>query len=269
MTLKKQTMLILVIILASVIYLIVQYRMPEYRGPVSDHFDGVRFSNLEGIHSSRGFKDFIKWRFQDKPAVWPVHRNNLFAPVVKPRVLGDDLHLTFVGHATVLLQTEGLNILTDPIWSERASPVQFLGPKRVHAPGIDFSALPPIDIVLISHNHYDQLDIPTLQRLEQQFHPVFIAGLGNDVLLKKRLGPNARIVTLDWWQSHSMNKNMNIFFVPANHWSKRSLFDTNKTLWGGFVIQNKAGNIYFAWSSPARIVIVKKFTNGTAGDIRI
>jgi L-ascorbate metabolism protein UlaG (beta-lactamase superfamily) len=99
---------------------------------------------------------------------------------------------------------------------------------------------------LISHNHYDQLDIPTLQRLEQQFHPVFIAGLGNDTLLKKRLGPNARIVTLDWWQSHSINKDVNILFVPANHWSKRSLFDTNKTLWGGFVIQNKAGNLYFS-----------------------
>jgi hypothetical protein len=139
MTLKRWIMLILAIILASVIYLVVQYRMPEYRGPVSDHFDGVRFSNLGGVHSPRGFKDFLKWRFQDKPAVWPQHRNNLFAPVVKQHVLGNNLHLTFVGHASVLLQTQGLNILTDPIWSERASPVQFSGPKRVHAPGIDFS----------------------------------------------------------------------------------------------------------------------------------
>lgn len=239
-------MLIIAIIVASVIYLVVQYRMPEYRGPVSDHFDGRRFSNLEGVYSPRSFADFIKWRFQHKSTAWPTHRDNLFTPVVKQHVLGGDLQVTFVGHATVLVQTQGLNILTDPIWSERASPVQFMGPKRVHAPGIDFSALPPIDAVLISHNHYDQLDIPTLQRLEQQFHPMFIAGLGNDMLLKKRLGPNAHIVTLDWWQNHSINKNVSILFVPANHWSKRSLFDTNKVLWGGFVIQSKSGNVYFS-----------------------
>lgn len=246
MTLKKWAMLILAIILGTVIYLIIQYRTPLYRGPISDHFDGLRFSNADGVYAPRGLKNFIKWRFQDKATAWPEHRNNLFIPVVKPRIMGDNLQVTFVGHATVLLQTEGLNILTDPIWSERASPVQFSGPKRVHAPGIDFSALPPIDIVLISHNHYDQMDIPTLQRLEQRFHPVFITGLGNDTLLKKRLGDNARIVTLDWWQSHNINKEMNVLFVPANHWSKRSLFDTNKTLWGGFVIQSKDGNIYFA-----------------------
>ncbi len=239
-------MLILAIILAIVIYLMVQYRMPQYRGPISNHFNGLRFSNLDGVNAPLGFKSFIKWRLHDKPTPWPAHRDNLFTPVVKQRVLGDDLQVTFVGHITVLLQTQGLNILTDPIWSERASPVQFIGPKRVHEPGINFSALPPIDVVLISHSHYDHLDIPTLQRLEQQFHPVFITGLGNDALLKKRLGSNARIVSLDWWQSHRVNTELNILFVPANHWSKRNLFDTNKTLWGGFILQSKGGNIYSA-----------------------
>lgn len=239
-------MFIIAIILSIVMYLIAQYRIPQYRGPVSDHFDGVRFSNLDGVYAPRGLKDFIKWHFQSKSTAWPVHRDNLFTPKINQRIGGNGLQVTFVGHATVLLQTQGLNILTDPIWSERASPLQFLGPKRVHEPGIDFSALPPIDIVLISHNHYDQLDIPTLQRLEQRFHPLLITGLGNDTLLKKRLGPNAHIITLDWWQSHRINKSMNILFVPANHWSKRDLLDTNKTLWGGFVIQSKAGNIYFS-----------------------
>lgn len=244
MTLKRWIMSIIAIIFITVIYFLVQYRTPQYRGPISDHYNGVRFFNLGGGYAPHGIHDFIKWRLQDKPTPWPKHRDNVFTPAIQQRVLGNELQVTFVGHATVLLQTQGLNILTDPIWSERASPVQFAGPKRVHEPGIDFTALPPIDIVLISHSHYDHLDIPTLQRLEQQFYPVFITGLGNDTLLKKHLGANARIVGLDWWQNHRVNPDVNILFVPSVHWSKRNLFDTNKTLWGGFVIQSKESNIY-------------------------
>ncbi len=246
MIVKKWIIFIIVILLAGIIYAVVQYQTPEYKGPKSDHFDGLRFSNENGIYSPRGFINMLKWRFEGGRTLWPTHRDNLFVPNIKSRVLGDELQVTFVGHATVLLQTQGLNILTDPIWSERASPIPFLGPKRVQAPGVAFSHLPPIDIVLISHDHYDQLDLPTLKRLEQQFHPVFIAGLGSDRLLKKCLGPKARIVTLDWWQKYKVNANDRIVFVPAQHWSKRSLLDTNKRLWGGFVIENKAGNIYFS-----------------------
>lgn len=246
MTAKKWIMFIIVIVLAGIIYVVVQYRTPEYLGPKSDHFDGVRFTNENGVYSSRGLVNMLKWRLEGKRTPWPTHRDNPFVPNIKPRILGDELEATFVGHATVLLQTQGLNILTDPIWSERASPVQFLGPKRVQAPGIAFSALPPIDIVLISHDHYDQMDLPTLKRLEQQFHPVFIVGLGSDKLLKKALGPNARIITLDWWQKYKVNTNNHIVFVPAQHWSKRGLLDTNKRLWGGFVIQTNSGSIYFS-----------------------
>lgn len=246
MTSKKWILAIAGIIVVIIIFLILQYQTPEYKGPKSDHFDGLRFSNENGTYSPGGLTNMLKWRLQGERAPWPEHRDNLFVPTVKPHVFGDELQVTFVGHATVLLQTQGLNILTDPIWSERASPVQFWGPKRVQAPGIVFSALPPIDIVLISHDHYDQMDLPTLKRLEQQFHPVFIAGLGSDRLLKKSLGPKARIVTLDWWQKYKVNTNDRIVFVPAQHWSKRNLLDTNKRLWGGFVIENKAGNIYFS-----------------------
>ena len=236
----------LLIIIVGIVFLVMEYHMPEYDGPVSNHFDGTRFFNLDGTYAPRGLKNFIKWRFQTKRTPWPTHRANVFIPKITSHILGDELKVTFVGHATILLQTENLNILTDPIWSQRASPVQFMGPKRIHDPGINFSDLPPIDIVLISHNHYDQMDIATLQKLQQRFHPLFITGLGNDFILKRKLGDTAHIVTLDWWQSQHISDNMNIIFVPANHWSKRSLFDTNKTLWGGFVLQTHAGSIYFA-----------------------
>lgn len=220
--------------------------MPDYKGPVSDHFDGVRFFNPPPAEPApRGLVNFIKWRMGTKRTPWPEHRDNPATPTVQERVYGDNLRVTFVGHATVLLQTQGLNILTDPIWSERASPVQWMGPKRVYDPGINFEALPTIDVVIISHNHYDQLDVPTLKRIQDKFHPLFITGLGNEVLLKKALG-NASIITLDWWQSHKVNEKLNIEFVPALHWSKRNFFDTNKTLWGGFLLHLPEGAIYFA-----------------------
>lgn len=246
MTSKRWMIFISGLILALIVFLTLQYYEPEYRGAKSRHFNGLRFANEDGVYAPLSFISLLKWRFGETHTPWPAHRDNLVVPTIKPRVLGADLQVTFVGHSSVLLQTQGLNILTDPIWSERASPVSFSGPKRVHAPGIAFSALPPIDVVLISHNHYDHLDIPTLKRLEQQFHPVFIAGLGVEGFLKKHLGSKAHIVTLDWRQQYNINADNHIVFVPAVHWSKRDLFDTNKQLWGGFVMQTPTGNIYFS-----------------------
>src|SRR5690606_12455675 len=140
------------------------------------------------------------------------------------------------------IQIDGLNIITDPIWSERTSPVSFAGPKRVRAPGMTFESLPPIDVVLISHNHYDHLDLPTLERLKDAFNPIFVVGLKNRELLESVGIKN--IVELDWWQKQKI-KNMDFTFVPAQHWSARGLFDKRKMLWGGFVIEGSK-RIYFA-----------------------
>jgi L-ascorbate metabolism protein UlaG (beta-lactamase superfamily) len=150
--------------------------------------------------------------------------------------------ITVINHASVLIQVDNVNILTDPHYSLRASPVQFSGPKRVIKPGIAFDDLPPIDIVLISHNHYDHLDLDTLKRLKERDAPKFVAGLKTKSFLEGN-GINAAI-DLDWWQSITANQTK-ITFVPSQHWSARGIFDKREMLWGGFYIEN-AYKIYFA-----------------------
>jgi L-ascorbate metabolism protein UlaG (beta-lactamase superfamily) len=216
-----------------------------YRGPVSDHFDGTHFHNLA--------------RFSDalvgdalRRAVSIVAGSNtggtkwVIAPTDTPpaRVGGGRLRVTFVNHATLLVQTDSLNILTDPIWSERASPVHWAGPKRHAPPGIRFEDLPPIDVVLISHNHYDHMDLPTLRRLVAAFHPRIVTGLGNAAYLARHGVPGAQ--DIDWWQSVSLAKGVRLTGVPAQHWSARSLADKGRTLWLGFVIESASGPVYFA-----------------------
>jgi L-ascorbate metabolism protein UlaG (beta-lactamase superfamily) len=165
-------------------------------------------------------------------------------PPPPERVDGDRLLVTFINHSTVLMQTGGLNILTDPIWSMRASPVSWSGPKRHTAPGVRLDDLPPIDIVLLSHNHYDHCDIPTLRRLAVRYSPRIITSLGNTALLEsKGIG---RGVDLDWWQDADLSDALRVTAVPAEHFSGRGLGDRNRTLWCGFVIEGSGGPIYFA-----------------------
>lgn len=152
------------------------------------------------------------------------------------------IQVTFVNHATVLLQADGINFLTDPIWSERCSPFSFIGPKRYRDPGIAYADLPKIHCVLISHNHYDHFDKETIRCLIQDHDPLFILGIGLERLAKK-LGMK-KVVFLDWWESK--DSPLPITFVPALHFSGRGLFDRNKSLWGGFVIKTSSGPIYFA-----------------------
>jgi L-ascorbate metabolism protein UlaG (beta-lactamase superfamily) len=139
---------------------------------------------------------------------------------------------------------DGLNLLTDPIWSDRCSPVSWAGPKRHKPPGILFEDLPPIDAVLISHNHYDHLDQPTLQQLAAKGTTRALAPLGVGELIRET---GIRDVTeLDWWQSISLSNDVTLTFVPAQHFSSRTLWDRNETLWGGFVISGPSGNIYYS-----------------------
>lgn len=182
----------------------------------------------------------IRWMRTRIPAPWPAWLHNPPCDPVEARVDGTRIRLTMIGHASVLIQTAGLNILTDPVWSDRTSPVQFAGPKRVRAPGLTLDQLPPIDLLLVSHNHYDHLDVPTLKKLVRRFDPAIITPLGNAALI-----PSPRVTELDWDQQLDF-RGLTIVCEPVQHWSSRWLNDQNKALWSGFTIKTAHGNIYFS-----------------------
>ena len=203
----------------------------------------MKFKNLEPFKA--GLPQVMKMLFTSRRKGWPKWVD--YAPAARPllRIDSSALRITYINHATVLIQTGGLNILTDPHYSMRCSPVSFAGPKRAHAPGIAFEELPPIDLVLLSHNHYDHLDLPTLSRLLAAHPCKIVAGLQ-----AKRDLPSAmhsRVIELDWWQSVDLG--LKIHFVPVQHFSARSFHDRFKVLWGGFVIEAPAGKIYFPGDS--------------------
>jgi L-ascorbate metabolism protein UlaG (beta-lactamase superfamily) len=152
--------------------------------------------------------------------------------------------VTFINHATTLIQVDGVNILTDPIYSDRPSPVPFLGPRRVRPPGVRFEDLPPIDVVLVSHNHYDHLDVPTLERLAKAHRPRFVVGLGNKALLDEEGIPGG--VEVDWWESVEVAPGVKVTGVPAQHRSNRGLTDQAATLWAGYVVSSSGGPVFFA-----------------------
>jgi L-ascorbate metabolism protein UlaG (beta-lactamase superfamily) len=216
-------------------------RLPGYHGPVSDHFDGERFHN-QVVFAHRSFADLIRWMWSRQPAQWQAVP--AAEPGPPPPARGTSLRATFVNHATVLLQTAEMNILTDPIWSMRASPIHSLGPSRVRPPGIRFEALPSIDVVLISHNHYDHMDLPTLKRLKAEHDPLFVVGLGNGVLLQRE--GIEKVSELDWWQRLDLSPSTAVSGVPAQHFSQRTMRDRDKRLWLGYVIHAPEGELYFA-----------------------
>ena len=158
----------------------------------------------------------------------------------------DDVVVTFVGHATFLIQVAGINLLTDPVYSERASPVSFAGPRRVRAPAVRFDDLPAISLVLLSHNHYDHCDLGTLRALDRRFQPRLVAPIGNSRLL--RSAGIRQVEEIDWWQSASAAP-LPVTLTPAQHFSARSMFDRNRALWGGFLIEAGGRRILFAGDS--------------------
>ena len=194
---------------------------------------------------AKGFADVLKWSFTGERGEWTklTQQDVTFAEKPAPSV-NNSLAITYVNHATFLIQTGGLNILTDPVWSERVSPLSFAGPKRMRPPGIRFEDLPEIDLIIISHNHYDHLDIETLRKLNEQYSPEFIVPLGVDLYLNQEGITNT--TALDWWEDESVSESVNITSVPAQHFSSRGLFDRNKTLWAGYVLETDSGNVYFA-----------------------
>ncbi|HEV7415192.1 MAG TPA: MBL fold metallo-hydrolase, partial [Tianweitania sediminis] len=158
------------------------------------------------------------------------------------RVSGSKLRVTMIGHATLLIQVDGLNILTDPLYSERASPVSFGGPKRINAPGVAFEDLPPVDLVLVTHNHYDHLDIDTLRRLQASHDPLVVTPLGNDAIIHEAV-PQMRVQAQDWGDATKVGP-ATILCEPAHHWSARGIWDRRMALWASFVIETSHGSIY-------------------------
>lgn len=238
--------------------------------PLSDHFDGKRFHNPR--RRIRGLADLVRWMRTRQPGLWPKWMENspgIAPPARVPRDgdPADSLRLTFVGHMTFVMQWHGLNILTDPIWSERASPVQFAGPRRVCAPGILFKDLPKIDLVLLSHNHYDHMDRLTIQNLCKTHRPRFYTSLGNGRRLRS-FGVQD-VVEMDWWQEALHESGMRVVCTPARHFSGRTPWDRDATLWCGFALLPPSGRvdgeaIYFAGDTgfgPQFGEVAKRFPN--------
>ena len=205
-------------------------------------FDKQKFYNIESF-DKKNFIDVLHWRITRKDANWPKYVKNNPYNFDNKKNCKKDICITYINHSTVLIEHKNLKILTDPIWSKTAFKYDWAGPKRIREPGIDFSSLPNINLVLISHNHYDHMDLKTIKKIEEKFHPLFVVGLENKPYLQKIGVKN--IVELGWWDSVNF-KGTNIFYVPAQHFSARGLFDYNSALWGGFIINTKLGNIYFA-----------------------
>jgi L-ascorbate metabolism protein UlaG (beta-lactamase superfamily) len=212
--------------------------------PPSDHFDGRIFFDPDGVPPKK-LSEVLRWQFggDRKRAVWPEWAPSPHADVPPACVDSEGARISFVGHASWLIQTAGLNILVDPVWSERASPFAFAGPKRHNAPGIAFDDLPKIDVVLVSHGHYDHLDITTLSRLTKKFAPRVITPLGNDLTMM-RADSKIRAEAFDWQQRTELGNGVAVTLVPTRHWSARGLFDRNQSLWASFVLETPAGKIY-------------------------
>ena len=222
-----------------------------YRGPGSDHFDGERFINPDGADDALsppgGTGTMLRYvTARDNRPVWP---DRVAVTPGKPpaRVEGDRMLATWIGHATVLVQTQGLNILTDPVWSKSAGPFG-IGPTRVAEPGIRFSDLPKIDLVLVSHDHYDHMDLATLRKLWDRDHPLIVTSLGNDSVIGQAGVPTR---ALDWGGQVAVRPGVSVVVNRSHHWDSRWFADRNRALWSGFVVRLPGGNLFFAGDTGA------------------
>lgn len=221
----------------------------SYYDPARPHHTATGFKNNHTGSVNKTFGEFVRWQIErreqglPKPPQQPTPTQPPDLAAIKryasaSKVLPTTPQITWIGHASMLVQAGGLTVLTDPIFSERASPVQFLGPKRAQPPGITLADLPPIDVVLISHNHYDHLDKASVQALARRS-----AAAGKPTLFLVPLGLKAwfadrgiqNTVELDWWDKYTFG-GVEFNFTPVQHWSSRSFFDRSQTLWGGYAV---------------------------------
>ncbi len=212
---------------------------PYYQGPVSDHFDGLRFF-MPGREVDKTLRDLLAWRFGKGKVAWP---DLAPAGADRPPARVSGLRVGLIGHASLLVQTAGVNILVDPVYAERTSPFSFVGPRRVNRPGIAFEHLPPIDLVLVTHNHYDHLDLPTLARIHAVYGARIVTALGNDTLIRQAV-PGARVDAYDWGERMVLSDALSATLEPTYHWSARGLNDRRMALWTAFALHGPAGLVY-------------------------
>ncbi len=234
--------------------------------PVSDHFDGERFFNPGQVRGRRGLGQVLRWRMSERGPRWAVPAPGPAYPPPPGAVPAGHVALSFVGHATFLLRLAaagggpGVVVLTDPVFSERCSPVSWAGPRRARPPGLALDALPPVDAVLLSHNHYDHMDLPSLRALAARGTRRAITTLGNaEALLRCGF---ERVDALDWWEGAWVGEEggVRVTATPARHFSRRGFGDANRSLWAGFMLEAGAagesgeaggGRVLFAGDSGA------------------
>jgi len=220
-----------------------------YQGPPTDHFDGTRFFHPGLPSSDKSLLDILKWKIPGKRVPWPKLVPARVGVRPAERVAG--LQITHIGHASYLVQTGNQNILVDPVWADRASPLSWAGPQRHNPPAVAMEDLPPIDAVLVTHNHYDHLDTFTLGRLWESHRPRIFSPLGNDAIVRASV-PRVNVETGDWWQAFELTKDIRPTIVPSYHWSSRWLGDNRMALWGGFILETPSGVIYCAGDTAYR-----------------
>jgi L-ascorbate metabolism protein UlaG (beta-lactamase superfamily) len=214
-----------------------------YAGPVSDHFDGERFFNPGG-RGTKSFRQLARLYTQETWAPWPETVPVPLPPdQPPPRVTGRSARIVHIGHASWLIQAAGLNVLIDPHWSARASPLAFAGPKRANPPGVAFDDLPPIDAILVTHNHYDHLDMATLARLWQRHRARIVTPLGNDAIMRAGI-PGLEARAVDWGALVALSPEVRVHVEPTQHWSARGARDRMHALWASFVVETPAGKVY-------------------------
>ena len=202
-----------------------------------------KFQNIEPFPEKK-FSDVLKfwWGKWEKWPKWIEVDQNRSIPNLVPE---GEYQVSFMTHASFLIQLGNLNIITDPHFTERSSPFSFVGPKRVHLPGIALDDLPKIDLVFISHNHFDHMDEASIKMLNDKFKPKFLVGLANAHYLKDFGVDSDQIIELDWWEKTTV-KEVDLYFTPAKHWSRRGMFDTNQALWGALFVKYKNFSVYHA-----------------------
>jgi L-ascorbate metabolism protein UlaG (beta-lactamase superfamily) len=213
-----------------------------YQGPISDHFDGLTFFNPDR-RPPKSMADLLRWQIGGGRKAWPSSYGAVRDERPPASVTDQRVRVTALGHASFLVQTAGTNILIDPVYAQRASPVQFAGPKRVNPPGVAFDALPRIDAVLITHNHYDHMDLGTIATIVARDQPEVITPLGNDAILAAGV-PNLVTRAVDWHDTATLRTGVKIHVEATHHWSARSLRDARHALWASFVIDNGQRRIY-------------------------
>jgi L-ascorbate metabolism protein UlaG (beta-lactamase superfamily) len=217
---------------------------PRHQGPKTDHFDGENFFNPFG-EAPKGLWKVLKWQLTTTKTQWPEFVNEPKAAPIPIDFKPEQIQLTFINHASVYIQTQKLKLITDPIWSERSSPFSWAGPKRARSASHSIDELPGVDIVIISHNHYDHFDEASLINLKNKFDPLYLVPLGDGKLLKN-LGIT-RFQEMDWNDTFVHKESQSeIHFVRCNHWSARGVFDRNHSLWGSYIIKTLDKKIYFA-----------------------